>query len=249
LSTVHRSVAGAPGGADSVLCAEPALDADHASIAAPDFLPYPPEPLEVAWRDQLAARQEFGDIDSYRYDLVDVTRQVLSNRARVLLPLLRTAFLSGDLARFESLRNSFMELFDILEPVLATRREFLLGPWLADARSWGEDDAEADALEFDARTLITTWSDTTQRSPLLYDYGNREWAGLLGDFHRPRWNTYLDSLADSLRSGEPPVAIDFATQAVRWTRRHDRFATEPDGDCVAAAMGVHYAVTYFEGLP
>jgi hypothetical protein len=249
LSTVYRGREGTPGGADSVLCAIPDLAADKASIAAPGYLPYPPEPLEVAWRDLQMARGSLADVDTYRYDLVDVTRQVISNRARVMLPMLRTAYAARDLARFASLQNSFMELFDLLDPVLATRTEFMLGPWLSAARSHGGDDAEADALEYDARSLVTSWGDTAANSAILRDYANREWSGLIADFYRPRWARYLESLHHSVDTGLPPEKVDFVAEAVAWSRRTDRYPTQPSGDSVAAARAVHHALPYFEGLP
>lgn len=248
LSTVYRDGVGSPGGADSLLCAEPSLTADRASVAAPRYLPYPPEPLEIAWRDLLAARAALGECDSYRYDLIDLTRQVLSNRARVLLPLLRTAFATADLARFDALSNAFLELFTLMEPVLATRREFLLGPWLAEARALGTDPDESDALERQARTLVTSWGDTPG-SAILHDYANREWAGLVAGYHRPRWESYLGALSVSLRTGEPVAPFDSALAATKWINGRESHPVEAVGDEVAAAKAVHHALTYFEGLP
>lgn len=249
LATAYRSSHGSPGGADSLLCAIPSLQASQASPASPHYLPYPPETLEVAWRDLLSARNQLKHINSYQYDLVDITRQVISNRARVLLPLLRAAYHSRDSARFDSLRNSFVELFEVLEPVLATRSEFLLGPWLASARELGSTAAESDRLEVEARTLITAWGNSRKHSSWLSDYANREWAGLLGTLYRRRWERFFATLADAIDKNQPPETVDFYQITHEWIHSGGDFATEPSGDPVAAARAVHHALPYFEGLP
>ncbi|ADD44680.1 alpha-N-acetylglucosaminidase [Stackebrandtia nassauensis] len=249
LATAYRSMDGRPGGAESLLCAMPSLDADRASMNGPHSLPYPAEALEVAWRDLLAAREALGGADTFRFDLVDVTRQVISNRARPLLPLLRTAYAMKELDRFIALSHSFIDLFELLDPVLATREEFLVGRWLADARALAADEDEADALEFDARTIITTWGDSPESSATLIDYANHEWAGLIADYYRPRWEKYLKSLETELREGKPAEPIDFYADAAAWARSHDTYPTEPSGDAVSSCRAVHHALPYFEGLP
>jgi alpha-N-acetylglucosaminidase len=245
LATVYRPRIDPSAATDSVLAAGPALDADRASPCAPRYLPYPPEALEVAWRDLLNARNECGHIDTYQYDLIDVTRQVVVNRARTLLPLLRTAYLSREPDRFDKLRTQFLDLFDLLDPALATRPEFLLAPWLATARALGTTAAESDALEHDARTLITTWGDPPAVSPVLYEYANREWSGLVSTYYRPRWAKYLDALSTALRDDTEPDLPDDATV---WTDA-DPHPAAPEGDVVAVARAIHLGLPYFEGLP
>jgi hypothetical protein len=70
--------------------------------------------------------------------------------------------------------------------VLATSPQHLLGPWLADARSWGATRAEKDPLEYDARSIITTWGGRESSEEGLHDYANREWAGLVGGLYHAR---------------------------------------------------------------
>ena len=249
LSTVYRSQHGMPGGADSILTAVPSLDAAASSPAAPHYLPYPAEALEVAWRDLLAARNALGDVDAFHHDLVDVTRQVFSNRARTLLPLLKTAYASADARRFSSLRYQFLELFEVLEPVLATRAEFMLGTWIEKARTLASTSEEADTLEREARTLVTNWGTTREQHDWLRGYANREWAGLISTLYRPRWEAYLDSLAVSLDSGQPAETIDFFAFTKRWIDELRPVAASPIGDPIAAARAAHHALPYFEGLP
>ena len=119
-----------------------------------------------------------------------------------------------------------------LDELLATRREFLLGVWLADARRYGTTKDEQDLCEVGARELLTTWTSHDN----VTDYANRQWAGLVGTFYRARWQTWLDALQASLATGK---ALDF--QSVRaiirdgdlaWTRQHDPYPVEPRGETI-----------------
>ncbi len=70
-----------------------------------------------------------------------------------------------------------------------TRHEFLLGPWIRDARAWGATPEEADYYEADARRIVTEWGGG------LRDYARREWNGLLRDYYYPRWWRWANQYA------------------------------------------------------
>jgi alpha-N-acetylglucosaminidase len=114
---------------------------------------------------------------------------------------------------------------DLLDDLLATSRPHLLGRWLADARAWGADAAERDRLEYDARSLITTWGGRASSEEGLHDYANREWAGLVGGLYRTRWKTYFDALS----AGKDPAAVDWFALEDRWAHGHERYPAEPKG--------------------
>ena len=72
-----------------------------------------------------------------------------------------------------------LELISDLDDLLATRKEFMLGTWIAAAREWGKTVEEKDLYEWNARLLITVWG---FKDGSLHDYSHREWSGLLRDF-------------------------------------------------------------------
>jgi alpha-N-acetylglucosaminidase len=121
-----------------------------------------------------------------------------------------------------------------LDELTGTRREWLLGVWLTDARSWGSTPAEKDLCERNARELLTTWT----RSDNITDYANRQWNGLLGDFYYHRWAMWLDALNDSLARGVPldeTVERDrIGDWEIAWTQQtKGHFAVKPHGDSIA----------------
>lgn len=50
-----------------------------------------------------------------------------------------------------------LELLNDMETLLASDSHFLLGKWIAAAKSWATDISESFNLEFNARNQITLW--------------------------------------------------------------------------------------------
>jgi hypothetical protein len=171
---------------------------------------------------------------AYRFDLVDVARQVLGNRSRDLLPQIAAAYQAGDLEALRRLNTVWLQLLDLLDEVLATEPNSLLGTWLADAKRWAANDTESAHLEYDARKLITTWGDRATEVH-IGDYARREWAGLVGDYYKPRWQTFLSSLETALQTGRQPAAIDWYAVGDDWSKKRNVFTTTPVGDTYLVA--------------
>ncbi|WP_330293280.1 alpha-N-acetylglucosaminidase [Streptomyces sp. NBC_00576] len=223
---------------DGLFGARPSLGANKAAAWGPEADRYDTTAFDTALTELLAVRAELRDSSAYRYDVVDVARQVLSNRSRVLLPQIRAAHQAGDKALFGKLARTWLEWMDLLDDLLAASGPHLLGRWLADARSWGADRTEKDRLEYDARSLITTWGGLASSEEGLHDYANREWAGLVGGLYRTRWKTYFDALAKGLATGKDPATIDWFALEDRWAHAHETHPTEPHGSPYALARRV-----------
>ncbi|MGW0122036.1 alpha-N-acetylglucosaminidase [Streptomyces sp. NPDC003327] len=229
---------------DGLIAARPSLTATRAARWSPTAMRYDAATVERALDELLRVAPKLRGTDAYRFDLVDVARQALTNRGRVLLPRVRAAYESGDLEGFRALVRRWNADAELLGRLVASDRRFLLGPWLAAARSWGADTAESDRLEYDARSILTTWGD---RGPSetggLRDYANREWAGLVRDVYAPRWAAYFEGLDHALATGTAPVPIDWFARDDAWARGHGTYPTRPTGDPVALAAEVRSALT------
>ncbi|RBQ17060.1 hypothetical protein DP939_26595 [Spongiactinospora rosea] len=200
---------------DSVFAAEPSLSPDQASVVGPRRLHYDPADVETAWRHLLAAAPRLRHADTYRYDVVDLTRQVLNDRARALAPTLADP----------AAQQRFLHLLDLQERLLATRPEFLLGRWLRDARSWGADEPESRQLERAAKRLVTVWGDAD--SAILTGYANRDWSGLMGGYYKERWTAFFTK-------GD----TDWNTHGQDWSDRPEEFPAEPTGDPIEVALTI-----------
>ena len=96
-------------------------------------LPYDPATFEAALGDLLQVSPKLRGSTAYRYDLVDVARQVLANRSRTMLPAIDAAYQARDTARFEQLTGQWTYQLRLLDSLLGTDDHFLLGAWQAQA--------------------------------------------------------------------------------------------------------------------
>jgi alpha-N-acetylglucosaminidase len=199
---------------------------------------YAPDDLLSAWESLIAAAPECGPSEGYRYDLTDLTWQVLSDAGSACHREIVSAYKAKDHARVARLSKIMLGLFDDLNTMLATRREFLLGAWLRDARSWGATPQEADLCERNARALVTIWSEPS--SGVLRDYSNRAWSGLEKDFYKHRWKIWLAALGGDAPVNEAAVRETIRRWEFDWVKQTSGdFASEPVGDTVAIARALH----------
>jgi len=209
-----KSEDGAP---EPVFCARPSTKVEHASSWGTTALYYLPSDLEKAVRLLLRCASRLHGADAYQYDVVDLTSQVLSNRGLALQ--------GPDLAQNA---QRFLQLMRDQDRLLATRREFLLGTWLARAEARaGTDDAERRLFLRNARLQITTWGPRAT-ADTLHDYANKEWSGLVRDFYLPRWSAFFDK----------PGALDFYPMEEAWVNGSQTYSAQPAGDPVKVAEEV-----------
>jgi len=213
---------------DSLICSRPAL-----THTAPKP-PYDPLKIVDAWRLLLECADQLAASDGFRYDLTDVGRQVLANLSGPLYGRMLDAARRKDRAQLAAASQRFLELIRDMDQLVGTRREFLLGRWIADAKRWAGNDRERALYEWNARNQITLWGD---RDSSLHDYARKQWSGLLSDFYLARWEMFLKRLGASLESGTPFDAALFEKDVRQledhWTHRRDEFPAEPQGDSIA----------------
>jgi len=177
--------------------------------------------------------------DGYRFDMVNLTRQALSNQASIVNARMMVAAESKDITAFRRESALFLAIGHDIDTLLATRHEFLLGRWLADARSWGTTAAEQAYYEFDARQIITTWQ---KAGTCLDDYANRQWNGLMGSYYLERWTEYIKRMDAALTTGVPLDKAAYTAWRIafedRWVAATgEKFATTPQGDaCETASL-------------
>ncbi|MFD0257334.1 alpha-N-acetylglucosaminidase [Kitasatospora indigofera] len=228
---------------DGLFAARPSLTATSAAGWSPPAMRYDPALVRRALDELLAVAPALRTGDAYRFDLVNLARQALADHGRALLPRIRAAYEAGDLAGFRSAAAGWQDALGLLDELLGSDRRFLLGPWLAAARAQGASPAEADQLEYDARSILTSWGG---RGPSddggLHDYAGREWSGLVSGLYAERWGMYFDSLDAALATGTPPAPVDWFGVDDGWARRTDGHPVTAGGDPVALARAAAAAV-------
>jgi alpha-N-acetylglucosaminidase len=227
---------------DSLFDAQPSLTSTHAATWSPDLMRYNPADLAPALTELLQVAPELRSTETYRYDLVDVARQVMANESRRLLPLIKQAYDSKDKVPFAALTKEWLRDMQLQNDLLQTNRYFLLGRWLSFVPAWAYSPQELNRLNYDARSILTTWGDRHASEFGLHEYGNRDWAGLTSDYYMPRWQMYFNSLSTSLATGQPPATIDWYAFGDHWNHSRRVYSAQPQGNSYIAATAIARAL-------
>jgi len=221
---------------ESLFNAQPSLTVNRASNWSPEAMRYDAGAFKRALPEMLQVAPALRSSDTYQYDLVDIARQTLANESRLLLPQIKAVYDAKDRSRFETLTQHWLQLMDLQDQLLATNRFFLVGSWLAQVQPWAATPDERARLDYDARSLLTTWGDRkASEGASLHDYGNKDWAGLTHDYYRLRWQTYFASLDEALRTNAPPKPIDGFAMGDAWNRGTQHYTDQPTGDAYKTA--------------
>ncbi len=223
---------------ESVFCARPSLHVYQVSSWSEMEDYYDPKDIIRAAGMMVEAAEEFRGNHHFAYDLVDIVRQAVAEKGRLIYPVVVSAYQSGDEELFALASSRFLELIRLQDRLLGTCSDFRLGKWVQDARSLGETPAEKDWCEWNARVQVTTWGHREAADKGgLHDYAHREWNGLLIDFYYLRWKTYFDFLRDEMR-GLNPEPIDFYALEEQWTLQHNPYTAASEGDALDVAKAV-----------
>jgi len=201
--------------------------------------PYDGAVLSAALDSLLAAALPLSSSDAYRYDVVNLARQVLGQLGLPLVNAVEAAYSKKDHAGLIAAEARVTGLLQDLDTLVGTRQEFLLGRWLDDAKRWAVTDSERTLYEWNARNIITLWGTkcTEGQNDDLNLYAFKEWQGMFGGYFLPRWEEFFKRLNRSVDDGtafdRAPVAADLCRWEQGWSRRHDSYPTEPLGDELA----------------
>lgn len=150
---------------------------------------------------------------AYRFDVMNVTRQAMSNKFMELRNRLTDYYNAGNVDSVKTMAANMDFLLADLDRLMATDPNFALSRWIENARAKGLDAAEKDSYEKSARTILTTWG---YPGTILNDYANRHWSGLIGSFYRPRWKMFTDALITSMERGEPFDEDAVCRRLIQW---------------------------------
>jgi len=183
----------------SIVAARPALDVKKSGPNAGLGIPYEPMLIIQAQAQLLKDADKLAASKPYRFDIVDVQRQMMTNLGQLVHKKTAEAFVAKDKAAFTLHSRRFLELLSDMDELLYTRSEYSFDKWLTEARSWGETKEEKDLMERDATSLVTIWG--ADGDPRIFDYSWREWAGLINGYYLPRWQKFYTMLQGHLDAG------------------------------------------------
>lgn len=223
---------------ESIFCGRPTLNNFQVSSWSKMQNYYDPTVTEKAARMLVSVADKYRGNNNFEYDLVDIVRQALADRGRIIYNYAIADFKSFNQQGFEKHHREFLHLLLLQDKLLGTRKEFRVGNWIQQARSLGNTPEEKALYEWNARVQITTWGNRTcADTGKLRDYAHKEWNGILKDFYYKRWEAYWQTLKDQL-NGKPEVILDYYAMEEPWTLADNPYTAEPEGDCVSIAKEV-----------
>lgn len=225
-------------GAESIITGRPTFDT--ATVWTKTRLNYKRKDLLPAWHDMVAAIPSCAKSDGFNYDLVDVTRQVLANYAGPLQQKWVKAYQQKNMADFKKYSTEYLQLITDMDMLLATRNDFLLGTWLADARNCGTTPTEKNLYERNARDLVTLWGD--KNSP-LHEYSCRQWSGLLNGFYKVRWQKFFAVAEESLKADKTLDLAAFNKEISewewQWVNANNTYPAKTTGQSIPVALQLY----------
>lgn len=222
----------------SVITVAPHLNKPPVSLHWPVKTPYDPENLLPAWKQMIEAADDLKKSEAFQYDLVDLSRQVLDNYAITLYQRYVKSYRREHSKKYKEYASKFLNLIDNIDQLLATRKEFLLGTWLKNAKSWGTNKAEKELYEQNAKNLVTVWG-SPETSFALRDYSSRNWAGLYRGFYKIRWKKFFNYAENCKNKKEKIDEKSFNNKLKKWewkwVNSKKSYATQPKGDPIKTA--------------
>ena len=165
---------------ESVFCGRPDYDVYQVSSWSEMEPYYKPEDIIRAAGIMLSAADRFKGNNNFEYDLIDIVRQAVAEKGRLVYPIMIDAYKAGEKELFAASSQRFLDLILLQDKLLAARPEFKVGTWIEKARNLGTTPEEKDLYEWNARVQVTTWGNRVAADEGgLRDYAHKEWNGLL----------------------------------------------------------------------
>jgi len=188
------------------------------------------------WELLLKGHKQFHDVKTYQYDVVDITRQALSNLFDDWFDELRDAYLDKDACRIQAMRPKMLQLITDLDEMLGTHEYWMAGKWIADAERAASSQDELELFRKNAKFIITIWDP----KGILRDYSARQWSGVMADYYRPRWEIFFDQMLIDVQAKRElqyaPLYARYDASDYAWPNNNKHYPSFPKGHSVDVAM-------------
>jgi len=226
LQTIYQSLPGYQEGAsESIFCARPSLEPKSVSSWGTRKRSYDTLKFKEAVRLFAKAAPEFENTETYKIDLINMTRQVLSNDGELVFKELVTAFQQKDLEAFDKASKQFLYMIRLTDDLLSTDPYYRLNTYKSQALRLGATEEEKKLNLKNAMMLITYWGENNRAEDNLHEYAYKEWEGMMNDFYLRRWEIYFDYLRGTLQ-GKSPQAPDYFTWERNWVEQNQKLMPE-----------------------
>lgn len=231
------------GTTESVFAACPKLDILKVSCCSSTEPFYNTDSVRLAAEYMLEVAEQYRGNNNFEYDLIDIVRQTVANRAYYLQKDVTKAYKDGNKNEFVRLKNEFLSLILAQDSLLSSRPEFMVGKWINQAKKIGKTPSEKKLYEWNARTQITVWGSRISAESGLNDYAYKEWSGILKDYYYTRWNAFFNYLEDKLE-GKNAKEVDFYAISEDWTNKQNIYPDIAQINPVEQAKRIYFQYVY-----
>lgn len=227
---------------ESIICARPGWNVKKASTWGPGNRYYSLDSIaKAANLYMVAAKNNKGLLnqDTFLYDLVDITRQYLADALYYQLKIIKNAFDIQNAEIYQKEVTTFMDMVANLRDILSSHPQFTIKPWLSAAKNKGHSVEEKKLMEISAKRLITTWTDKAPQE--LNDYSNRQWAELVENYYKPRWDIFFNEQFLAIQKRKTPKqassdALKKITELeLKFPQTEIKYLYNPDSDILKSS--------------
>ncbi|MEO9146494.1 MAG: alpha-N-acetylglucosaminidase [Ginsengibacter sp.] len=237
LNTIYTSdLEPQQGAPESIFCARPSTKAEHARTWGTLKTSYDTKAFEKAVNLFASSAYKFKGIATYQYDLIDLTRQVISNKGMEIYKLMISAFNANNKQDFRKYSDEFLKLMRMQDNLLLTDRDFRLSTWINSAYDFGQTPEDKKLAVRNAKIQISYWGSNNPKTD-LHDYANKEWGGLIGTLYLQRWQQFINYLNEKLE-GKEPQEPDYFTMEKEWADSPYQFRVPSKEDAVTKSLSV-----------
>jgi alpha-N-acetylglucosaminidase len=181
--------------------------------------------------------------DSYKFDIVNLGRQVLGEYFPKTYYAFCDAYDAKDTVAMRISGREMMEVIKDMDRLLACHRTFSLEDWNNASRSWGDTPSEKDYYEENARAIITYWGG----SGGLTDYAERQWSGMMSSYYGYRWSRFIEEAIAAVKTGKPFDQIAFNKEMrafeIAWTKPSHKIDYPKASDPLAVSKEIAYKLS------
>lgn len=191
--------------------------------------------------------EKYQDSESFRFDYIDLIRQLSANYAWRLVYRIQNAYRAKDCEEFQKTSQEFLRLIDLQGRLLSSDKAFLYANCQKKARDYGKTESEKEYFDYLFKTLITVWGDerTVGRPDsnhrlegILDNYAAREYGDLIETYYKPRWKKFLSMLEISLLTGVPYEEYNFFDYDLLFCYDKGRYEMKAKGDTLKIAKEI-----------
>eukprot|EP00040_Diaphanoeca_grandis_P013834 m.69908 g.69908 ORF g.69908 m.69908 type:complete len:890 (+) comp24154_c0_seq1:29-2698(+) len=190
------------------------------------------------WQELLSINDDkLNVVPSFRFDLVDVGREVISSYFSQVQGEFDAAYTARNVTATTMYGQQLLTIIDDYDLLLSTDTNFMLGRWLEWSKNWSAVPANRENLEMNARNIITLWGPTGQ----INDYAKKEWGGLVRAYYKARWELFITMSTDCLSKNQPWSQDAYTTQLLNTIELPFQtdttvFPTTPESDAITTSQ-------------